>query len=75
MYDLFHRALVSSDPIIAAQMQLQRRKHLKKRPLPAAALALLKLTHNEKEFTDDIDDHEMLTVENDLFLVFDDFNI
>lgn len=43
MYDLFHRALVSSDPIISAHRMSQRQKNLKRRSLPAAALALLKV--------------------------------
>lgn len=42
MSDLFHRALVSSDPIISEQRMSQRQKNIKKRPLPSAAIALLK---------------------------------
>lgn len=43
MFDLFHRALVSSDPIISAHRMSQRQKNLKRSSLPAAALALSKV--------------------------------
>lgn len=51
MFDLFYRALVSSDLVISAQRQNQRQKKLHKQSLPTAALALLKVPTVEVEPT------------------------
>lgn len=65
MSDLFHRALVSSDPIISDYNLLERKKKAKKIPLPPAALTLLRPINEENLAIDDYSHVELIVTNNE----------
>lgn len=64
MFDLFHRALVTSDPFISDFTIKERKNKTKKIPLPTAAVNLLKPIHDHFKVTDDYSSAEINVDEN-----------
>ena len=65
MSDLFHRALVSSDPVISDYNLVERKNKAKKIPLPPAALSLLKPVNEENLAIDDYSHVELIVTNNE----------
>lgn len=66
MFDLFHRALISSDPVISDFNLKDRNKSAKRIPLPPEALSLLKPVDMKNVL---VDDHSSFTEHNEETLI------